>query len=37
MAYTIRCLNLVLGYKSNRRREYKRVLALLESKGLVKE
>jgi len=37
MAYTIRCFNLVLGYKGNRHRGYKRVLALLKSRGLVKK
>jgi len=37
MAYTIRCFSLVLNYKGNRRKRYKRVLAFLESKGLIKE
>jgi len=37
MAYIIRCLSLILGYKGNGHKGYKRVLALLESKGLVKK
>jgi len=37
MAYTIRCFNLILGYKGNKYRGYKRVLAFLESRGLIKE
>jgi len=37
MAYIIKCLNLVLGYKSNIYKGYKRVLAFLEFKKLIKE
>jgi len=37
MAYIIKCLSLVLGYKSNKYKGYKWVLALLEFRGLIKE
>jgi len=37
MAYIIRCLSLILNYKSNRYKGHKRVLALLEFKGLIKK
>jgi len=37
MAYVIRCLSLVLGYKGNKSGGYKRVLAFLKFKGLVKK
>ena len=37
MAGTVRCLNLVLGYKGNRYKKYKWILALLKLKGLVKK
>ena len=36
MADTIRCLNLVLGYKDNRCKGYKWILAILKLRGLVK-
>ena len=37
MAYIIRCLSLVLGYKGNKYREYKWVLAFLKYRGLIKD
>jgi len=37
MAYTTRCFSLVLGYKGNKHKGYKWVLAFLEFKGLIKE
>jgi len=37
MACIFRCLSLILGYKGNRRRGYKWVLAFLESRGLIKK
>jgi len=37
MASTIRCFNLFLGYKGNKYKGYKWILALLKFKGLVKE
>jgi len=37
MAYIIRCLNLVLGYKGNKYKEYKWILALLKLKKLIKK
>jgi len=37
MASIIKCLNLVLNYKGNKRRGYKWILALLKPKGLIKE
>ena len=36
MADTIKCLNLVLGYKGNKYKGYKWILAILKLKGLVK-
>ena len=36
MAGIIRCLNLVLGYKGNKYKKYKWILAILKLKGLVK-
>jgi len=35
MASIIRCLNLVLGYKGNKGREYKWIPALLKPRGLI--
>jgi len=35
MAGIIRCLNLVLGYKSNKYKGYKWILALLKPRGLI--
>ena len=35
MANIIRGLSLVLGYKGNRRRKYKRIPAILKPRGLV--
>ena len=37
MAYTIKCLSLVLGYKGNGRKEYKQVLTFLKFKELIKK
>jgi len=37
MAGIIKCLNLILGYKDNRCRGHKQILALLKPKGLVKK
>jgi len=37
MACIIRGLSLILGYKGNKYKGHKQVLALLEFKGLVKE
>jgi len=37
MASAVRCFNLVLGYKGNKCRGYKRILAFLKPKELVKE
>jgi len=37
IAGTIRCLNLVLGYKGNGRKGYKWIPALLKPKGLIGE
>ena len=37
MAYIIRCLSLVLSYKGNKYRRYKRVLVFLKFKGLIKK
>jgi len=37
MAYIFRCFSLILGCKGNKYKGYKRVLALLEFRGLVKE
>ena len=37
IAYIIKCFSPILGYKSNRRRGYKRVLVLLEFKRLKKK
>jgi len=37
MANIIRCFNLVLGYKGNKCRGYKRILALFKLKGLIKK
>jgi len=36
MASIIRCFNLVLGYKGNKCRGYKWILAFLKPKGLIK-
>ena len=36
MADIIKCLNLVLGYKGNRCKEYKWILAISKLRGLVK-
>jgi len=36
MASTVRCLNLILGYKGNKYKKYKWILALLKPKGLIK-
>ena len=36
MVDTIKCLNLVLGYKSNRYKGHKWILAILKLRGLVK-
>jgi len=37
MASIIRCPNLVLGYKDNKYRRYKWILAFLKPRGLVKK
>ena len=37
MASAVRCFNLVLGYKSNRYKEYKWILAFLKLKRLIKK
>jgi len=37
MASTVRYFNLVLGYKGNRYKGYKRILAFLKFKGLIKK
>jgi len=37
MASIIRCFNLVLGNKGNKYKRYKRILAFLKLKGLIKE
>jgi len=37
MAYTVRCFNPVLSYKSNKYKEYKKILVLLKLKGLIKK
>ena len=36
MASTIKCFKSVLGYKGNKYRKYKWILAILKLKGLVK-
>jgi len=36
MANTIKCLNSVLGYKGNKYKGYKWILAILKFKGLIK-
>jgi len=36
MANIVKCLNLVLGYKGNKYKGHKWVLALLKPKGLIK-
>ena len=36
MADIIKCLNLVLGYKGNRYKGHKSILAILKLRGLVK-
>jgi len=36
MANTARCFNLVLGYKGNRYKGYKRILVFLKLKKLIK-
>jgi len=36
MAGAVRCLNLILGYKSNGYRGHKWILAFLKPKGLIK-
>jgi len=36
MASIVRCFNLVLGYKSNKYKGYKLILAFLKLKGLIK-
>jgi len=35
MAYIFRCLSLILGYKGNRYKGYKQVLAFLEFRRLI--
>jgi len=37
MANTVKCFNLILGYKGNRYRGYKRILVFLKFKGLKKK
>ena len=37
MASIVRCLNLVLGYKGNRYRGYKWILAFLKLRGIIKK
>jgi len=36
MASAVRCLNLILGYKSNKYKGYKWILALLKPRRLIK-
>jgi len=36
MASAIKCLNLVLGYKGNKYKRYKWILAFFKSRGLIK-
>ena len=37
MANTVKCLNLVLGYKSNKYKRYKWILVFLKLKKLIKK
>ena len=37
MANAVKCLNLVLGYKSNKYKRHKWILVLLKPRGLVKK